>query len=120
MDTYLIKNSDDVPFAFEIDNIYIGAKKIAALLGKVDGVSEIRLRKMFSLPDDIHIEFKYAGEDFMVLEPYADSSRYWIGPKDDKNRNIPISVIEAVFKEYQPSPAIKLIGDLLSLNIFSR
>ena len=63
MKTYPVKDSDGHAFAFEIENAYIGPRKIAALLSEVDGVTDIRKRKLFREPSDSHVEFKYADTD---------------------------------------------------------
>ena len=35
--------------------------------------------------DGVRLRFQYRGESFAVLEPYNDSSDYWIGPEDDRD-----------------------------------
>jgi hypothetical protein len=65
------------------------------------------------------IEFQYSGVDFVVWEPYGDSSRYWVGPKDDANRSVSVENLEAVFARYQPARWRKVVGDLLTLNLES-
>jgi hypothetical protein len=105
-------------FAFEIDNAYISLNKIEYLLGKDDGVSDIKRRRMFSSTSDVHIVFKYKGKSCMVWEPYGDSSRYWIGSEDDKV-TFDISSVEQVFKNYELPLQRKLIGDVVTLNFKS-
>ena len=120
MITYPI-SGDGVPVkAFEIENVYIGLKQISELLKSVSGVSDVRMRKLFSGNSDIHIEFKYLDTDCVVWEPYGDSSRYWIGPKDDKNTVIDMKNIQSAFDSYQPPIFKKLLGDLLTLKFVSR
>jgi hypothetical protein len=116
MNTYPLYNTEGRIFAFEIENVYIGVKKISTLLRSLDDISDIRVRKLFSAHPDIHIEFIYKGRPFIVWEPYADSSRYWIGPKDDADKQIDLGVIEDLFRHYRPSAVIKLLGDLVSFN----
>ena len=110
----MIRESEQL-FAFEIDNIYIRPRKIAKLLDAVDGVSNISLRKPFCTSSDIHLEFKYCGKDFIVWEPYGDSSRYWIGPKQD-GCAIDISILVKVFEEYKLPRMVKVFGDLIAFN----
>lgn len=38
-------------------------------------------RRWFSA-DEIHVRFSFAGELFVVWEPYGDNSRLWVGPDD--------------------------------------
>lgn len=118
MRTYRINREDGRLFAFEIENVYIRPRRIASLLDAVDGVSNIRLRKPFSSSSDVHLEFKYQGKDFMVWEPYGDSSRYWIGPTEEAETT-DISALVKAFEEYQPPVIVKAFGDLMTLNFRS-
>ena len=68
-------------FAFEVENAYVRPRTIARLLKEVDGVTDVRVRKLFDSSADTHVQFKYLTQHYMVWEPYGDSSRYWIGPK---------------------------------------
>lgn len=102
-------------FAFEIENAYIRPRKIAALIGALEGVSNVILRKPFSLSCDVHLEFEYHGVDFMVWEPYGDSSRYWIGPKEEDGA-VDMSALVKAFEEYVPPTIVKILGDLITLN----
>ena len=120
MKTYPLYNPKRRIFAFEIENVYIGVKKIAVLLRSFAGVSNVRVRKLFSAPSDIHIEFIYKGQVFIVWEPYADSSRYWIGPKDEIHKQIDISALESAFRKYQPFFVVKVFGDLISLKFLKQ
>lgn len=71
MRVHKLKREKGQLFAFEIDNAYIRPRKIAVLLGAIDEISNISLRKPFSSSSDVHLKFKYRGEDFMVWEPYG-------------------------------------------------
>ena len=118
MRVHKLNREDGQLFAFEIENVYIRPRKIAALLGAVDEVSNISLRKPFSSSSDVHLEFEYRGEDFMVWEPYGDSSRYWIGPKEE-GEAVDISSLVKAFEEYQLPIVVKIFGDLITLNFKS-
>lgn len=114
MKTYAIKDKKGFQLGFEIDNIYIGIDKIVELLSTVNNVSNIRKRRLFDLRNEFHIEFDYAGIQFVVWEPYGDSSRYWICPMNMQNK-ADMSDIENAFKEYKSPILIKLFGDIVSL-----
>lgn len=118
MDIYAVRNRGGRMFAFEIENVYIGKTKAATLLGSVHGVADIRVRKLFSSNPDTHVEFTYMGRPFMVWEPYGDSSRYWIGPRDE-TQEIDVCALESVFQQYRPSLVIKVIGDLISFKFLA-
>ena len=122
METYPIidRKKADGTFAFEIENAYVSPGTIAKLLVEVDGVTDVRKRKLFIGSSDIHIEFKYLNRAYMVWEPWSDSSRYWIGPKKPEEQVIDIGELENALKNYQPTLFRSLIGDLLTLRIFKR
>ena len=49
METYpTIDDKSGRVLDFEIDNIYVNNSNVARILSKVDGVAEVRLRKLFS------------------------------------------------------------------------
>lgn len=115
MRVHKLNRDDGQLYAFEIENVYIRPRKIAALLGAVDKVSKINLRKPFGASSDVHLEFSYYGKDFMVWEPYGDSSRYWIGPKDE-GEAVDIGSLVKAFEEYHPPTVVKFFGDLITFN----
>lgn len=117
MKTYPICHDEKskCPFAFEIDNAYVSVRKIVSILHAQKGVSEIRRRKSFSSPIDIHIRFLFRGNEFVVWEPYGDSSRYWIGP-DENVDPVDIGELMDAFNKYRPPLIVKLAGDLVTLN----
>ena len=121
METYPIKDNNELQFGFEIDKVYIGPKKIAQLLLEVPAVTNIECRRMFDFGNEIHVEFEYLSEKFVVWEPHGDSSRYWICPRNKQPLGeIDISALEWVFKQYRPSFFVKFLGDILSLNFIKR
>jgi hypothetical protein len=75
-------------------------------------------RKLFSRWEEIHIWFIYLNRECVVIEPFGDNSRYWIGPKNPEEE-FDISRLEQAFKQYQPPPIVRLIGDLVTLNFKS-
>lgn len=113
------KNGDK-PFAFEIENAYIAPTTVAQLLAGVAGVTDVRPRKKFSKSIDVHIEFMFQGQPYIVLEPFGDSSRYWIGPKDEPNIVGGIAELEDAFKSYRPPACRVLFGDLVTLRFMTR
>jgi len=113
MQTYPIYSNNGQKIAFEIDNIYIGPRKIVKLLENRTGVSHLRKRRLFHSPSDIHVEFTYKGVNYIVWEPYGDSSRYWIGPKDEKLDIAQVANIESIFMAYKPPFITRIIGTLL-------
>lgn len=107
-------------FAFEVENAYIAPATAARLLAEVDGVTDVAPRRMFSKSDEVHVEFKYRGQPYIVWEPFGDNSRYWIGPKDEASDVGDIGALETVFKQYRPPFYRTLVGDVLTLRFVTR
>ena len=120
METHPIggENGDHL-YAFEIENVYIAPRTIARMLRKVQGVEDVRSRTPFSRFDGVHVRFKYAGQNFIVCEPFGDSSRYWVGPENDE-AGTDIRALERIFQRYRPPLFRRIFGDILSLRIFKR
>lgn len=108
------------PFAFEIENVYVGTRAIGRLLEQLNGVSDVRVRRPFGKWEDVHVWFKYKDRDYVVLEPYGDNSRYWIGPKEAAENALDVGDIENAFKSYRPPLHREILGDVLTLRIFKR
>ena len=106
--------------AFEIENAYISPASVAMLLAEVKGVTDVQRRKMFAKSSDVHIEFKYLGQPYIVWEPYGDNSRYWIGPKETMEGVGNDTRLEEAFKRYVPPFPRLLLGDILTLRFITR
>lgn len=117
METYPIppRESGKLPFAFEIDNLYIAPRAIAQLLDGIKGVTDV---EMGGKPD-VRVSFCHRGRPYLVWEPWGDNSRYWIGP-DDEHSRADISTLEGAFRSYRPPLHRRLIGDILSLKFITR
>lgn len=83
MRTYPIYDEAGVMFAFEIGNA-VFARRFAAVLRGIAGVSNVRPRRFWVGCPDVHIRFCYYDREYIVWEPWGDSSRWWIGPDDDE------------------------------------
>ena len=57
----------------------------------------VEVRGFLQTPDDVHVTFRFNGKPFVVLEPYGDSSRYWIGPETESESPIDVSSLEGEF-----------------------
>ena len=120
METYPLidKTKNNYQIAFEIENAYIGVGTIVRLLAGIIGITDIRKRKPFIGSSEIHVEFKYLNRDYIVWEPYGDSSRYWIGPKNPDECTDDIGIIDNTFKCYRPPFYRTVFGDILSFRLF--
>jgi hypothetical protein len=119
MKTYPTRSDDGRLYAFEVENAYIGSRKIAGILKGISGVTDVRVRRPFTSPSDARVFFRYQGNDYVVWEPYGDSSRYWFGPEGEENTSLSIDSIESAFKDYKLPFTRKIVGDLVSLNFKS-
>lgn len=112
MKTYPITSENGLCKAFEVNNVYIGPKKIAALLSSVDGVTQINCGSR----TDVRVEFSYSGSHCVVTEPFGDNSRYWIGPIDFEKSNLDMNSIKVVFDKYIPPFWQRVLGRLISFD----
>ena len=122
MRTFEIHSDDEGYFvAFEIENAYVRPSKVREILSTVDGVQSVAVGNPSGESRDIRVTFDYEGIEFIVWEPYGDNSRYWIGPKQTEGQlsDIDITPLAEAFREYQPPFLIKVLADLVTLNIKS-
>lgn len=110
----------DHAVAFEIENAYVSSRTIMRLLKQEKGVTDVHLGGHFGSSNDIRIEFKYFGRDYIVWEPFGDNSRYWVGPKNTEEGVVDAGGLESVFERYKPPFHRALLGDLLTLRLFKR
>ncbi len=67
----------------------------------------------FGSSSDLRLTFNYYGEEYIVWEPYGDSSRYWIGPKTLTDSSRDCSDLEEAFQTFEPSLLVRGIQMLL-------
>jgi hypothetical protein len=115
MKTYPIKDEAGYPFAVEVDVALSGVRNLARTISTVEGVSDVAVRKPFARSGDVRATFRYRGEEFAVVEPFGDNSRYWIGPVGQTPHR-DISPIESQLGAFQPSVLRRVIGSLVTLN----
>lgn len=115
MKTYPIKSEAGHPFALEVEVAYCNIRGLARTIATVEGVTEVKVCKPFSGEGDIRAKFRYRGDEFAVIEPFGDNSRYWIGPISE-SRKRDVSPIEGRLKLYVPSFFQRVIGALVTLN----
>jgi len=120
MEIFPVANKGDQKIAFAIENIYVSYRTVARLLDQAEEVTDVRLRGRFGSSEDIRIEFKYLGRDYIVWEPFGDNSQYWIGPRNPDEGVDEIIGVEDIFKRYRPPLHRVLLGDLLTLKLFKR
>lgn len=118
METRRVRVEDGELVMFEIDNVYVSARKVASLIGSVAGVSSVQMEGSREFPD-VRVRFRYRGREVLVEEPFGDSSVYWISASGEGER-IDLSPIEYAFAKYRPHTVRRWCGDVLSLKLFKR
>jgi len=86
MKTYPLCDENNELYAFEVSNSFLGSGSIARFLQRCSGCEVLQVRKMFSSSEE-HVLFKFEGLDFIVWEPFGDSSRLYIGFSDPESMN---------------------------------
>lgn len=119
MKTRQIKSTQGLIHAIEVDMGYAGVRTLARLIGSAPGVSNVNVRKPFSRSEDMRATFLFHGIEFVISEPWGDSSLYWIGPAHDGEKTPDMSPIEQRLKDYKPPVYRKVLGDLLTLDFKS-
>jgi hypothetical protein len=114
MKTFPLSDAGQAPGAFEIENIYVSRRLIAAVLKGIEGVTDVQLRGSFLTSDDVRVAFLFSGHPCLVWEPFGDNSRYWIGPEDLDGREPDMSLVRAAFEGYRPPFLRDLIGYLVT------
>src|ERR1051325_2932956 len=80
MRVFDILDSDGRIFAFEVNNNFLSRRRIVRIIEKIPNAEVIRTQKR----RDEFCEFTVEGENFVIWEPWNDSSRFWIGPKSKR------------------------------------
>ncbi|MBC8071703.1 MAG: hypothetical protein IAG13_25485 [Deltaproteobacteria bacterium] len=117
MRTYTAKRTGDGEVAaFEIENVYVSPALVACVLSATPGVERVRSARS-DLADDVRVAFTLHGRECVVVEPYGDNSRYWIGPRDGAAPAPDVSVVERALADYQPPLWRRVLGNLISLRV---
>jgi hypothetical protein len=111
----IVDESTGVMFAFEVDNAYISLSMIVRLLNQVAGLENVRPCAPFRRRDHRLANFTFRGQEYAVVEPFGDNSRYWIGPTAEDGHFADVRAIESRFKDHLPSPLRLLVGDIVTL-----
>ena len=103
--------------SIEIENAYIGPWRAARVLRGVEGVTDVRVRRLFGPEPDVHVTFSFRGCRCMVWEPFGDNSRYWVGADAPEDGVVDVAPIEQAFRQYRVPVLVQLLGDLVSLRV---
>jgi hypothetical protein len=68
-------------FAFEVSNAVIGRGGACLIVSQIPGSQIVRGPRSWSwFREEQLCEFDVEGRRFVILEPFGDNSRYWVGP----------------------------------------
>jgi hypothetical protein len=115
MKTYPEKNDAGEKHAFEIANNFLSSNGIARFIGRCPGVKITRVRRIYALDDEVHVEFELNGDRYHVWEPFGDNSRLWIGPAQGQQRFQSIDLIQRYVTEHWPGPVSRGLAQLVAL-----
>jgi hypothetical protein len=105
MHTHPIRNSSGHLLAFEVGNTLIGPATFGRIMESKLGARIIPKPWKKFKNADVRLGFELRGDQFIVVEPYGDNSRYWVGPVGDELVHNPIiDLIHAAIGSYTPSP----------------
>jgi hypothetical protein len=117
--TYPIVDDTGTTYAFEIEKAYIARSTVASVLASIDGVTPVRRSKAFRTSREVSVMFSFRGSNYIVWEPFGDSSRYWIGPDEVPAVKVDIGEVEAAFRRHKPSRYRRLLGDLVTFRLLT-
>jgi hypothetical protein len=116
MRTHPVFDSNGELCAFEVSNALLGAATIGRILRKQLGATITHRPSSFLKVGDVRLEFTLNAIDFVVIEPFGDNSRYWIGPEQGELKRTPaIDAIHQSIARYKPTP-LAWIGTFLGAN----
>lgn len=107
-------DNDNRLLAIEFESIYLSRSGLKEVLHQLGDAHILNFRTAFGSEPDVFARFTYRGNQYVVIEPYGDSSRYWCGPEDDNVKNDFLE-IKKVFKAHNPFFLRRILGDFLSL-----
>lgn len=116
MKTFPVQSADsNSKVGFEIENAYASPREVARILSEIAGVSDIQRVGSWFSGSDIRLRFHYQKDSYVVVEPFGDNSRYFIGPESQQLTSDQIEQVETAFRSYKPSIPRQVVGDILTL-----
>ncbi len=81
MRVYDLKDEEGRTFAFEVDNFWLGRMGVIRIVSAMPDTQIVGRPSLSWFGPDVFCKFEVDGILFEALEPFGDSSRYWIGPE---------------------------------------
>jgi hypothetical protein len=75
-------NDEGVLTGFEVSNTSLGRRRACRIAATVPGGRVLRAPRPFRASPDDFCAFEVDGTPFLIIEPFGDSSRYWIVAKE--------------------------------------
>jgi hypothetical protein len=112
MRTFPVLTEQGATVAFEVENVLLPPRTIGTVLQSVPGVTSLSVRRPFSSDSTWLVKFEFRGRRFLVVEPFGDNSRYWIGP-ENTNEGGDIEALQAAIRNYKAPAWRRLLGALV-------
>lgn len=119
MKARLLRDAEGRIYAVEVNMGYASVRTLAQLVGATSGVSDVRVRRPFSGSGNVRVSFRFQGADYVLMEPFGDSSEYWIGPAEEGGGADDITAIARSIEDFKPSQCRQIWGDLVNLDFRS-
>ncbi len=103
MKTFPIKDEAGRLFAVEVDVVPCSLHNLVQVIETVEGVTEAKACGLFFSERDVRAKFRFHCDEFAVVEPFGDNSRYWIGPVSELTKR-DISPIEKQLASHVAGP----------------
>lgn len=114
MRTFPVVNEGGQTVAFEVGNVLISPGQLHAILSRVSGVTNVRRREPFSGEANWLVRFEFSGRPYVVVEPFGDSSRYWVGPENSGDLGGDVEPLRAAVHAYGPPIWRRLLAAVFS------
>lgn len=79
-----LKDAEGRVYALEIRNLFVGRWRACRVARDIPGATVIRWPRRWALDDDAFCRFTLDGVTFVIVEPFGDNSRYWVGAEPSR------------------------------------
>lgn len=93
MRVHELRNAEGALHAFEVSSL-MGRRIACKIPTALPGVRVTKTYTPFTSHEGAFCEFELNGEQYIIEEPYQDSSRFWVGPKQASAASSLGSVLE--------------------------
>lgn len=119
MKARLLRDTQNRLYAVEVDMGYASVRMLARVIGATSGVSDMKVRRPFSGSGNVRASFRFQGADYVIMEPFGDSSEYWIGPAEEGGGAGDMTAIARNIEGFKPSRYRQILGGLVNMDFKS-